>query len=156
MRFFAVLISVLALSACATAVQPKNQRIQFTSVNGGDPKCIVETPLNKYVAYPPQAIQVERSRYTLVVDCTANGGKHRRLLIQPEHNPTSTYFLPPLHLVDRITGSAWNYPPYIRIDFDWEDPFFDPLHPDGSPPATSQGRSSIKPAELEARGQLNN
>lgn len=147
---------LVALSACATAVQPKNQRIQFTAVNGEEPKCIVETPLNKYVAYPPQHIQVERSRYTLVVDCTANGGKHRRLLIQPEHNPTSSYLQGPFQLVDRVTGSAWNYPPYIRIDFDWEDPFFDPIHPDGSPPYQARGKNAIKPDKLPRADGFNN
>ncbi len=147
---------VVALAGCATAVQPKNQRIQITAANGEEPKCILETPLNKYVAYPPQAIQVERSRYTLVVDCTANGGKHRRLLIQPEHNPTSSYMQGPFQVVDRVTGSAWNYPPYIRIDFDWEDPFFDPIHPDGSPPYQSQGRNAVKPETLNRVRDYNN
>ena len=146
---------VLALTACATAVQPKNQRIQFTSVGGGDPMCILETPLNKYKVYPPQAVQVERSRYTLVVDCTANEGKHRRLLIQPEHNPTSTYMQGPLQVVDRITGSAWQYPPYIRIDFDYDDPFIDPQNPMGAPPAQSLGRDAIDPARVRELGQTN-
>lgn len=152
MRYFALAALVL-LSACATAVQPKSQKIQFNAVNGDDPKCIVSTPLHKYVVYPPQAVNIERSRYVLVVECTANNGKQRRLLVPPETNPTSVYG-GPLRVVDRVTGSAWNYPPYIRIDFDYE-PFVDPQNPGGAPPATSIGRGSISAEQLNPLGGVN-
>ena len=141
------------LTACATHVQPRDQRVQFTAENGDNPKCTISTPLHKRHVYPPQAVQVERSKYTLVVDCTADGGKHRRILIQPEHNPTSSYFWPPGHLVDRVTGSAWNYPPYINIDFGWDDPFMTPPMQDGEPPATA--RRMVTPDEFYGAGSYN-
>lgn len=153
-RLFAFAV-LLSLAACATAVQPKDQPIQITAVNGKDPKCILENKNWKYVAYPPQAINVERSKYTLVVDCTAAEGKHRRLLVQPEHNPTSKYFLFPLTAPDYITGSAWQYPPYIRIDFDYK-PWVDPLNPNGNPPATAQYSTGIKMEQLDPTKEFNN
>ncbi len=154
LRFASLLLVTVLVASCATAVQPKNQKIQIVAVNGGDPKCILETPLNKYVAYPPQAINVERSRYVLVVDCTANDGKHRRLLVPPEHNPTSSYFQGPGVLVDRMTGSAWNYPPYLRIDFYYE-PFVDPMNPTGEPPAMTQYGSGIPAGRLNPDRSVN-
>lgn len=146
-RFALLLLLPALIAGCATMVQPKNQKIQIVAVNGADPKCILSTPLHKYTAYPPQAINVERSRYVLVVECTANDGKSRRLLVPPEHNPTASYFQGPGLLVDKATGSAWNYPPYLRIDFDYE-PFVDPIHPDGSPPATTQYSTGIPGGKL--------
>ncbi len=144
--------ALLALTACASAVQPRDQRIQFTAVNGENAKCTLSTPLYKRHVYPPQAVQVERSKYTLVVDCTADHGKHERLLIQPESNPTSTYFFPPTNVVDRVTGSAWNYPPYIEIDFDW-GPFDTPPLQYSQPPETAKGRHMITPDEYyDGRG----
>lgn len=154
MRFASLLLITVLAAGCATMVQPKDQKIQITAVNGVDPKCILSTPLHKYVAYPPQAVNVERSRYVLVVDCTANDGKHRRLLVPPEHNPTSSYFQGPGMLVDRMTGSAWGYPPYLRIDFDYE-PFVDPLHPDGTPPAQTQWSTGIPAGKLNPDRSLN-
>lgn len=157
MRFAKTLLlltCVLGLAACATAVQPRDQKITITAVNGQDPKCILETPLHKYVAYPPQSINVEREKHVLVVDCTANGGKHRRLLIEPEHNPTSSYLQGPLQLVDRVTGSAWQYPPYLKIDFEYP-PFLDPLNPGGEPPATARGRHVLKESQWPRHGELN-
>ena len=150
-----MLTCVAGLTACATAVQPKDQKIMITAVNGKDPKCILETPLHKYVAYPPQAVNVERSRYVLVVDCTANEGKHRRLLIEPGHNPTSSYLQGPLQLVDRVTGSAWEYPPYLKIDFDYP-PYIDPLNPEGGLPETAKGRHAVTEGYWSRENDLNN
>lgn len=152
-RLFALVV-LLSLTACATATQPRNQKIQITAVNGKDAKCILENKLYKTVAYPPQSVNVERSKYTLVIDCTAAEGKHRRLLVQPEHNPTSTYLQGPGQLVDRVTGSAWQYPPYIRIDFDYA-PFVDPLNRDGRPPATARYSSGIEVEQLDPSKEFN-
>lgn len=153
MKFLAI-CGLLLLTACASAVQPRDQRIQFTATNGTNAKCVVSNPLYKSVVYPPQAIQFERSKYTLVVDCTADQGKKRRILIQPEHNPTSTYFWPPGNIMDRVTGSAWNYPPYINIDFDWM-PFDTPPLQNGQPPETAKGRHMVTPDEYYGSAQFN-
>lgn len=148
------LLCVIGLASCATAVQPKDQKITLTAVNGQDPKCLLWTPLHKYVAYPPQQINVERSRHVLVVDCHANGGKHRRLLVEAEHNPTSSYWQGPLQIVDRVSGSAWRYPPYLKIDFDYP-PFLDPLNPEGGLPETAKGRHKLRPGELQSVDNFN-
>lgn len=145
---------VLLLSACASMTQPHDQRIQFTAVNGDNPKCTISNPLYKKNVYPPQSIHFERTRYPLVVECTADGGKYRRLLIEPERNPSSSYFWPPGHAVDRVTGVAWQYPPYIEIDFDWM-PFDMRPGQTEEPPARAQGRSMIHPDEYFGNRGLN-
>lgn len=120
--FFVWFVGLSLLAAgCTTLVDTAYQKVLIRTPGAQDAECDVITDNTKFLAYPPQTIQVSRVYDEMKVTCFAPGGREKTVVITPRADPgvllNATNGILPGLLVDHASGAMYHFPEVIDVDF---------------------------------------
>ena len=112
--------TVLALGACAYAMDDSIQDVRIETPGAQNAKCAVYVDGLKYVAYPPQTLNIFKSKKPLEVDCMAPGNRRKAITVEAGIERSTFYNTTNLGAgvpLDYATNSMFRYPDVIAVDF---------------------------------------
>lgn len=115
-----ILLSVLALGACAYAIEDSVQDVKFVTPGAYNALCYAYVDKLRYKVRPPQTVNLRNAHHDLIVDCFAPGNRHVKLVIEPHLTKTAALNAANagVGLVwDHASGALHKYPDVIEIDF---------------------------------------
>jgi len=120
-RALTLLLTVFALSACATIFDGETQDVTVVTPGAKNAKCTLDNGAVLYNAFPPQTITIGKRGRALKVTCDAFGERRKTQIFAAETRTSSMInvangLLPGL-MVDYVSGAANNYPTEIVMDF---------------------------------------
>jgi len=116
-----LLSSLFVLSSCALALDSALQDVTVETPGAQNAQCTLVTNNFKYRVNPPETISVKKSETDMVIDCKAPGNRNRKVVIPPRYaelyafNSVTGFAVG--GTVDYLTGSAFEYPSKVVIDF---------------------------------------
>jgi len=120
-KVYALLVSALLLSGCASALGDAQQRVRVETPGANDAVCVLDNGDTKYRVWAPGEVLLSKRPADLIVSCVADGNRRKVVTIDPGHTATAlgnavTGFIPGLY-VDYKTGALFEYPNLITVDF---------------------------------------
>lgn len=156
-----LLLSALALSSCAYAIDGAHQDVQVVTPGASNADCHIYVDDLKYQAEPPQTVNIFKSKKDLVVDCLAPGNR-RKIVKVPATVETSTAW----NAANAGVGLPWDfaseamfaYPDVIEVDFT-QIPVSDQPLPDHNSPDIRQPEEypleEFSPAQPRMNADMN-
>lgn len=128
------------------------QKVTVRTPGAKDAMCELVSNNTKFVAYPPQTIQVSRVYDDLKVTCFAPGGREKTIVVTPKASPSVLFnvtngILPGL-AIDHESGAMYRLPDVIEVDFSTVNLVAEPLpsYENGDTfPVLTRGLDSEKP-----------
>ena len=121
LKNLALLGSIVLLSSCAYTLDKQIQDITVVTPGAENTVCYVYVDGLRYKLYPPQTVNITKSREDLVVDCLAPQNRRRKVIIEPvlsKHMPLNVMNgVIPGTAWDVASNSAFTYPEVITVDF---------------------------------------
>lgn len=120
MRAIVLLPAVLLLGACAYALDDSIQDVRIETPGAQNAKCFVYVEDLKYVAHPPQKLNIFKSKENLEVECLAPGNRRKKVFIRPAIEKSAFYNAANLGAgvpLDYTSGALFRYPDVIVVDF---------------------------------------
>ena len=114
------LLPLVALTACAYAVDGSIQDVKFTTPGAINAVCNVYVDGLKYRVKPPQTVTLFKSKEDLVVDCMAPGNRRKVLYIEPQTEPSAGWNAVNAGVGlpwDYASGALFRYPDVIEVNF---------------------------------------
>lgn len=120
-RYFVLLILVLILGACAYATDGSIQDLTVETPGAQDSLCHVYVDDLRYLFYPPQTVNIHKSREDLVIDCLAPGNRRKKKIVEAKIEPNvagnvATGIVPGTGW-DYLSESMFYYPDIVEVDF---------------------------------------
>ncbi len=113
--------ALLLLGACSYAVESSNQDVTFMTPKAQDAKCYVYIDKLKYQVFPPQTINIKKSKNEMKIVCDAPGNRHLEMFV-PSSVSKRAFWGGPVGLAwDAASDSLFYYPSVIAIDFSHEE-----------------------------------
>lgn len=141
-KSFLLLSSAIMLSACAYTFEKHIQDIEVQTPGARGSVCYMFVDGLEYRVYPPQVMNVDKSKEDLVIDCVAPGNRRKKVVIEPQivdkfyANVGNGFIGLPF---DVLSNAMYEYPSVVVVDFTNS-----PVRPE-APPA--QNASDIKQPE---------
>lgn len=133
-----LLLGVLAsLSSCAYTLDKQIQDITVVTPGAEDAVCYMYVDGLRYKFFPPQTMNITKSRQDLVVDCLAPQNRRRKVVIEPtlsEHAPLNVANgIIPGTTWDIASNSMFTYPDVVTVDFTSAQPMPEALPAQNNP-----------------------
>jgi hypothetical protein len=134
---FLLLGALASLSSCAYTLDKQIQDITVVTPGAEDAVCYMYVDGLRYKFFPPQTMNITKSRQDLVVDCLAPQNRRRKVIIEPTLSDHA-----PLNVVNGVVpGAAWDiasnsmftYPDVVTVDFTSAQPMPEPLPAQNNP-----------------------
>ena len=97
------------------------QEVSFETPGARDSMCVVDTGELTYKVYPPETTILMKTSDELVVECFADGNRHRKMVVHPVLSNNTLLNLGngfiPGFVVDEHTRSNYIYPDIVAVDF---------------------------------------
>lgn len=109
----------LTLSACGTIAGGQAQEVTLLTPGAYNARCTLDNG-NRYVAYTGETIMVMRSGNDMVVDCYADGNRHRTMTIDVDVNGWTVANVANAGAgvaYDQLSRGLYEYPETITVDF---------------------------------------
>lgn len=114
------LLPLMLIGACAYVVDGQIQPVEFQTPGARNATCNIHVNKRKYVAKPPQTINLLKTNKTLIVDCLAPGNRRKVVYIDPAIEPSSYGNVATAgagYAWDAVSKSMWRYPDIIEVNF---------------------------------------
>jgi hypothetical protein len=113
--------SLIALSACASAVNGSVQEVSFYTTGADAAICYIEQDGYRQRIWVPQRIHVTRSQADMIITCDAPGNRQKIVVVGSKINNSPVLnawngALPGM-AYDYGTGAIFSYPDTVEIDF---------------------------------------
>ncbi len=117
----AMVLACAGLAGCSTLFENSYQKVLIRTPGAQDAECELTSGGAKFLAYPPQRVQVSRVYDELKVTCFAPGGREKTVIVTPRASPVVLFnvangILPGLG-VDHESGAMYRLPDAIDVDF---------------------------------------
>lgn len=121
MSFVWVVALSLFAAGCTTLVDRAYQKVLIRTPGAQDAECDLVTDNTKFVAFPPQSVQISRVYDAMTITCFAPGGREKTIVVTPKAAPGVLFnitngILPGL-AVDHESGAMYRFPEVIDVDF---------------------------------------
>ena len=136
------LVPLIALGACAYALDGTSQNVKFITPGAYNAACNVYVEGLKYRVKPPKVVSLYKAKEDLIVDCLAPGGRRKIVNITPEIEVSTAWNAANAGVGlpwDYASGALFRYPDVIEIDFTGE--------PISDPPLPAQNSPDIRQPE---------
>lgn len=134
---YLLLGSVIMLSSCSYTLDRQIQDITVVTPGAEDAVCYMYVDGLRYKFFPPQTMNITKSRKDLVVDCLAPQNRRRKVVIEPalsKHAPLNvTNGILPGATWDIASNSMFTYPEVVEVDFTSAVPMPEPLPAQNNP-----------------------
>ncbi len=121
LKRYLLLGSVICLSSCSYALDRQLQDITVVTPGAEDAVCYMYVDGLRYKFFPPQTMNITKSRKDLVVDCIAPQNRRRKVVIEPalsQHAPLNVANgIIPGATWDIASNSMFTYPEVVTVDF---------------------------------------
>ncbi|MGB4106866.1 MAG: hypothetical protein WBK55_03625 [Alphaproteobacteria bacterium] len=121
LKRYLLLGSVICLSSCSYTLDRQIQDITVVTPGAEDTVCYMYVDGLRYKFFPPQTMNITKSRKDLVVDCIAPQNRRRKVVIEPalsQHAPLNVANgIIPGTTWDIASNSLFTYPEVVTVDF---------------------------------------
>lgn len=137
LKRFLLIGALASLSSCAYTLDRQIQDITVVTPGAEDAVCYMYVDGLRYKFFPPQTMNITKSRKDLVVDCLAPQNRRRKVVIEPslsDHAPLNvTNGIIPGTTWDLASNSLFSYPDVVTVDFTSAQPMPEPLPAQNNP-----------------------
>jgi hypothetical protein len=115
-----ILSTVLAMGACAYAMDDSIQDVQFETPGAYGATCHVYVDNVDHVVKPPQRVSIAKFRNDMIVDCLAPGNRRKKIFVEPGYQKSTGW-----NALNAGAGLPWDYasnaifkwPDIVYVDF---------------------------------------